>query len=78
MYHALALFAAAWGYARWQGKGFAAAGWLFVAGIVVFSGSLYFLALTNMRWLGMITPLGGLALLAGWAGLGIGAYRATR
>ena len=42
-------------------------GWLFVIGILVFSGSLYFLSLTGVRWLGAITPLGGLALIAGWA-----------
>lgn len=42
---------------------------LFLAGIVVFSGSLYLLCLTNIRWLGAITPLGGVALLAGWAAL---------
>jgi uncharacterized membrane protein YgdD (TMEM256/DUF423 family) len=43
--------------------------WLFFAGIVVFSGSLYLLALTNIRWLGAITPLGGLGMLAGWLAL---------
>jgi len=43
--------------------------WLFVAGIVIFSGSLYLMALTNMRWLGAITPIGGLCFLAGWAWL---------
>lgn len=43
--------------------------WLFVAGICVFSGSLYLLAVTNVRWLGAITPLGGLCLLAGWLAL---------
>jgi uncharacterized membrane protein YgdD (TMEM256/DUF423 family) len=42
-------------------------GWLFVIGILVFSGSLYLLSLTGVRWLGAITPLGGLALIAGWA-----------
>ncbi len=42
-------------------------GWLFVIGILVFSGSLYLLRLTGVRWLGAITPLGGLALIAGWA-----------
>ena len=42
-------------------------GWLFVIGILVFSGSLYLLSLTGVRWLGAITPLGGLALVAGWA-----------
>jgi uncharacterized membrane protein YgdD (TMEM256/DUF423 family) len=76
MYHALALFAAAWGFSRWQGKWFTAAGWLFVAGIVVFSGSLYALALTGVKWLGMLTPLGGLSFLAGWLCLAWGArYR---
>ena len=43
--------------------------WLFVAGILVFSGSLYLLALTNLRWLGAVTPFGGLCFLAGWAWL---------
>lgn len=53
----------------------AAAG-LFIAGIVIFSGSLYLLALTNIRWLGAITPLGGLCFLAGWVGLMIWPRRA--
>lgn len=44
-----------------------ASGWLFVVGIVVFSGSLYLLSITGIRWLGAITPLGGLAFIAGWA-----------
>ena len=44
---------------------------LFVAGIVIFSGTLYILAVTNMRWLGAITPLGGVCLLAGWLGLAL-------
>src|SRR5262245_31610390 len=52
MYHALALVACAWGWARWQHKLFVAAGWAFGAGIVFFSGSLYVLALTGERWLG--------------------------
>ncbi len=43
--------------------------WLFAAGIMVFSGTLYVLAITNLKWLGAITPLGGLALLAGWLSL---------
>jgi uncharacterized membrane protein YgdD (TMEM256/DUF423 family) len=42
------------------------ASYCFLAGIVIFSGSLYLLAVTNLRWLGVITPLGGLCLLAGW------------
>jgi uncharacterized membrane protein YgdD (TMEM256/DUF423 family) len=76
MYHAFALFAAAWAWARWQYRIFAVAGGLFVAGILIFSGSLYLLALTGARWLGAITPLGGLALLAGWSCLIVGAWRA--
>jgi uncharacterized membrane protein YgdD (TMEM256/DUF423 family) len=45
--------------------------WLFATGIVIFSGSLYILAATNTRWLGAITPLGGVALLGGWLVLAI-------
>ncbi len=41
-------------------------GWCFVAGIILFSGSLYVVALTSIRWAGAITPLGGVAFLAGW------------
>lgn len=44
---------------------------LFVAGVLIFSGSLYVLAVTNLRWLGAITPLGGLCLLGGWLALAI-------
>lgn len=45
--------------------------WLFLAGILIFSGSLYILAATNVRWLGAITPIGGISLLAGWLWLAI-------
>jgi len=60
VYHALALLAL--GAARGPEK----AGWCFIAGIVVFSGSLYVLALTGEKRLGMITPIGGVLFLAGW------------
>lgn len=70
MYHSLALLLSAWAAARWPGLASRAAGWLFVAGILVFSGSLYLLALTGTRWLGAVTPLGGLAFLLGWLALG--------
>lgn len=50
-------------------------GWLMVAGIVVFSGSLYVLALSGLRWLGMVTPFGGLAFLAAWLLLAVFAWR---
>src|SRR3954465_194468 len=61
MYHALGLLAVAWAASRWPGAFSHGAGWLFVAGTVLFSGSLYALALTGARWLGAITPLGGAA-----------------
>ena len=76
MYHVFAIVAAAWAWARWQRPAFAVAGWLFAAGIVIFSGSLYVLALCSVRWLGAITPLGGVTFLAGWLCLGLGALRA--
>ena len=66
MYHAFALIAAAWAQTRWPGSLTSASGWLFVAGTIIFSGSLYALSLTGQRWLGAITPIGGLAFLAGW------------
>ncbi|MDY0006645.1 MAG: DUF423 domain-containing protein [Spongiibacteraceae bacterium] len=50
-------------------------GWAFVAGILVFSGSLYLLTFTGVRWLGAITPLGGLCLLTGWLLLAVAAWR---
>lgn len=67
MYHALGLVAVAWAASRWPGGLVAAAGWLLVAGTVLFSGSLYALALTGVRALGAVTPVGGVAFLAGWA-----------
>ena len=66
MYHALGLLAVAWAGERWPGRWLAAAGWLFVTGTGIFSGSLYALALTGASWWGAITPVGGMALLAGW------------
>ena len=69
MYHALALILMGWVVSRWPGDAAVVAGWAFVVGVLVFSGSLYLLVLTGARWLGAITPLGGLALLLGWAAL---------
>ena len=66
MYHALGLIAVAWAASQWSSQLIAAAGWLFVAGIVIFSGSLYILSLTGVRWLGAITPIGGAAFIIGW------------
>lgn len=66
MYHALALIGVAWACEHFGGKLPVAAGWLFVIGIIVFAGSLYLLAITGARWLGMITPIGGVAFVMGW------------
>lgn len=87
MYHALALVAVAWVLARGSsvaaaelgsppGTGFAvASGWLFVAGTVFFSGSLYVMVLTGERALGAITPIGGVCFIAGWVCLALAAAR---
>lgn len=75
MYHALALLAVGWaaqgGSALVHG-----AGYCFVAGIVVFSGSLYLLVLTDTSWLGAITPIGGAAFIVGWGLLAGGVWQA--
>lgn len=65
MYHALALLACAWAVSTYQIHFFQTAGWSFVIGIVIFSGSLYVLALTGVKAWGAVTPIGGLFLLAG-------------
>jgi uncharacterized membrane protein YgdD (TMEM256/DUF423 family) len=75
MYHALALFACAWAVGKWPGALTSASGWLFVAGTLVFSGSLYALSLSGVRWLGAVAPIGGLALLGGWLCLLVAALR---
>lgn len=79
MYHAFALIAAAWAVARWPESTAAAwAGRAFLAGTLLFSGSLYALALSGTRWFGAITPLGGVCFLAGWGALAWAALRAAR
>lgn len=75
MHHALGLLAAAWAVSRWPGPATTAAGWLFTIGTVLFSGSLYVLALSGVRAFGAITPLGGAAFLIGWALLAWAALR---
>lgn len=73
--HALALLACGlWALQR-PGRGLTVAAWAFALGSLVFSGSLYLLALTGLRWLGAITPLGGMAFLTGWAALVVTAWR---
>jgi uncharacterized membrane protein YgdD (TMEM256/DUF423 family) len=75
IYHALALLAVAWAVSRWPGSLPVFAGWLFVLGSILFSGSLYILALTGVRWWGAVTPIGGLAFLGGWVCLALTAVR---
>ncbi len=75
LWHALATIAAGLIAVRWASGSAAAAGWCFVAGVVVFSGSLYGLALTDRRKLGAITPIGGVLFLVGWALLVVAAIR---
>lgn len=75
VYHALALLATAWASSRWPGGATTAAGWLFLAGTVIFCGTVYALSLGAPRWFGAITPIGGTTLLVGWVALGLGALR---
>jgi uncharacterized membrane protein YgdD (TMEM256/DUF423 family) len=78
MYHAFALLFVAWASSRFSGSLITRAGWLFVIGTILFSGSLYLLSLTETRWLGAITPLGGLAFLGGWLCLAWAALKSNQ
>ena len=78
MYHALALLAVALMAAHAPSGALRAAGWLFTAGIVIFSGSLYALALSGVRVLGAVTPIGGVCFLAGWIALAVAGSRIAR
>jgi uncharacterized membrane protein YgdD (TMEM256/DUF423 family) len=75
-YHALGLLLIGLIALQWPQSGLIrASGWVMLAGIVLFSGSLYLMGLTHARWLGAITPFGGIALIAAWALLCIGIAR---
>ena len=74
--HALAMALAAWLVVRGGGGAASAAGWAFIVGVVIFSGSLYTMALGGPRWLGAVTPIGGLALIAGWVLVAVAGWRA--
>lgn len=76
MYHSLALLAVAWACLQWPAatRFFYIAGFLFLTGVTCFSGSLYLMAFTGMN-LGYLTPLGGLAFIAGWLLMAIGGFR---
>ena len=75
MFHALALIFSGWAFIQWQAKIFLKAALAFAGGILFFSGSLYLLALAEFRWLGAVTPLGGLCFMTGWACLALGFLR---
>lgn len=72
--HALALLAVAWATTHWASAAIHAAGWLFLVGVLLFSGSLYAMCLTGVRALGAITPIGGAAFIMGWLLLAWGAW----
>lgn len=74
MYHALALLFLAWAVTQWPSWQITAAGYLFVAGIIIFSGSLYLLVVTDTPWMGAITPIGGLTFILGWLLLASAAF----
>jgi uncharacterized membrane protein YgdD (TMEM256/DUF423 family) len=79
MYCAFALLAVGlMAQAGRSGAALDAAGWLFLAGSLVFLGSLYVLCVTGDKWLGMITPIGGVAMLAGWIALAIAAGASSK
>ena len=75
MYHALALLATGVLTDRWKSRLFSLSGALFTAGVLIFSGSLYILALTGIGVFGAVAPVGGLCLMAGWIALIIGIIR---
>jgi uncharacterized membrane protein YgdD (TMEM256/DUF423 family) len=77
MYHALALLAVAWAATRWPGPWINASGWLFTLGILIFCGSLYLMTFTGVRWLGAITPIGGVCFILGWIAMAVAALRAA-
>jgi len=76
MYHALALLVVAWALSQWpeQASLLNAAGWAFVVGVALFSGSLYIMSFSSLK-LGLITPAGGVAFVLGWVLLAIAAWK---
>ncbi len=75
VYHAFALLAAAWAVTVFDSKLIARAGTCFTAGIIIFSGSLYILALSGIKTFGAVTPIGGVLLMAGWVFMILGARK---
>ena len=77
MHHAVGLCIVSWAMERYPAQRLNQTGWLFTIGTVLFSGSLYIVSLTGIRWMGAITPLGGLAFLAGWLLFGWRVWQGT-
>ena len=73
--HALALALAAWLVHRGAGASAVVAGWSFIAGVLLFSGSLYLMTITGQTKLGAITPIGGLCFLVGWGAIAVAGWR---
>ncbi|MBW2461019.1 MAG: DUF423 domain-containing protein [Deltaproteobacteria bacterium] len=76
--HSVALIGVAWVRSTTAGRAPTVAGWAFVLGVVLFSGSLYAMTLTDLRALGMVTPLGGTAFIVGWVSLAVAGGRVGR
>lgn len=76
-YHALGLLLIGLLARQFGNAGLVTAGWIMFAGMTVFSGSLYILVLTGQKWLGAVTPLGGLALIVAWLWLAWSLWRST-
>ena len=76
--HAVALLGTAWAAERYPGRWTRYAGWLFALGILFFSGALYILSIFNVRFMGAIAPIGGVAFIVGWVCLGVAAWRSKK
>ncbi len=75
MFHTLALFGLGVLQLHYKTVSFRIAGWAFIIGIILFSGSLYLLALTGVKWLGALTPVGGISFTIGWFYMGYAVYK---
>ena len=78
MYHAFGLCIVSWAIDRYPEQRLEKSGWLFLIGILLFSGSLYMVSLAGIRWMGAVTPIGGLAFMTGWLLLAWGVWRDAR
>jgi len=75
-YHALGLFVVAWASSQWTQINFQPITWMLIAGIGIFSGTLYVLSITGIKWLGAITPIGGTLFIIAWVMMAYKIYQA--